>query len=103
MTEREMRLVGLGLRAGSVLVGTSRVREGLKGGRVHLVVLAHDYSKRTEEKVARLARGKGVRIVAGPESAELGRRLGRSAVQTLGVIDRNLASEIGAGDRPQTR
>jgi len=103
MTERELRLIGLGLRAGSVLVGTSRVREGLKGGKVQLVVLADDFGKRTEEKVVRLAKGKGVRIVEGPESAELGRRLGRSAVQTLGVIDRNLASEIGAGDRPETR
>ncbi len=51
-----------------------------------------------EEKVARLARGKGVGIVEGPGSVELGLRLGRTSVQALGLLDPNLASEIGLAD-----
>jgi ribosomal protein L7Ae-like RNA K-turn-binding protein len=103
MTERELRLIGLGVRAGSVVVGTSGVRDGIHKGEVLLVVLAGDHTRRTEEKVARLARGKGVRIVEGPDSVELGRRLGRKTVQTLGLLDPNLASEIGAVDRAERR
>ena len=103
MTERELRLIGLGMKAGSVIVGTSRVREGLKKGQVRLVVLARDYSTRTKEKVARLAKGKGVRIVEGPDSEELGCRLGRKPMQTLGLLDPNLASEIGAVDNAESR
>ena len=103
MTERELRLIGLGARAGSVVIGTSRVRDGLRRGEVLLVVLAGDHGRRTEDKVARLARGKGVRIVEGPDSVELGRRLGRTTVQTLGLLDPNLASEIGAVDRAERR
>jgi len=103
MTERELRLIGLGARAGSVVIGTSRVRDGLRRGEVLLVVLAGDHGRRAEEKVARLARGKGVRIVEGPDSVELGRRLGRTTVQTLGLLDPNLASEIGAVDRAERR
>jgi ribosomal protein L7Ae-like RNA K-turn-binding protein len=68
-----------------------------------LVVLAGDHSRRTEEKVARLARAKGVRIIEGPDSMELGRRFGRKPVQTLGLLDPNLASEIGAVDRAESR
>ncbi len=103
MTDRELRLIGLGFNAGSVLVGTSRVRDGLRRGVVLLVVMAGDHSRRTEEKVARLARGKGVRIIEGPNSVELGRRLGRKPVQTLGLLDPNLASEIGTVDRAERR
>ncbi len=98
MTEKELRLIGLGARAGSVVVGTARVRDGLRSGKVLLVVLAGDHSRRTEEKVARLARGKGVGIVEGPGSVELGLRLGRTSVQALGLLDPNLASEIGLAD-----
>lgn len=103
MTERELRLIGLGVKAGSVIVGTSGVRDGLRNGDVLLVVVAGDHTRRTEEKVARLARGKGVRIVEGPDSDELGRRLGRKTVQALGLLDPNLASEIGAVDRAERR
>ena len=103
MTERDLRLIGLAARAGSVLVGTSAVRDGLRRGEVLLLVLAGDHGRRTEEKVARLARNKGVKIVEGPDSAELGRRLGRETVQALGLLDPNLASEIGSVDRAEKR
>ncbi len=103
MTEKELRLIGLGMRAGSVLVGTSSVREGLKKEQIRLVVLAGDFSKRTEEKVGRLARAKGVRIIEGPGSIELGRRVGRKPVQALGLLDANLASEIGSADKAESR
>lgn len=103
MTERDLRLIGLAVRAGSVLIGASAVRDGLRRHEVLLVVLAGDHGRRTEEKVARLARGKGVRIVEGPDSVELGRRLGRKTVQALGFLDPNLASEIGSVDRSEKR
>jgi len=70
---------------------------------VLLLVLAGDHGRRTEEKVARLARNKGVRIVEGPDSAELGHRLGRETVQVLGLLDPNLVSEIGSVDRAEKR
>jgi ribosomal protein L7Ae-like RNA K-turn-binding protein len=103
MNERDLRLIGLGKRAGSVVAGTSRVRHGLKRGEVLLVVLAEDLNPRTEEKVGRLARAKGVPIVEGPGSEELGRRFGGKPLQALGLLDANLAREIGRADRVESR
>jgi len=103
MNEKDLRLIGLGRRAGSVVVGTSQVRDGLRRGKIFLVVLAADLSARTEEKVGRLARAKGVRIVEGPESDELGRRFGGKPLQALGLLDANLAREIGRADRAESR
>jgi ribosomal protein L7Ae-like RNA K-turn-binding protein len=84
-------LLGLAARARQVLVGTGAVREGLRGNRVAAVVVAEDRSARTAEKVERLARARGVPVVAGPPAAELGRRLGRGAVQAAGLTDAAMA------------
>jgi ribosomal protein L7Ae-like RNA K-turn-binding protein len=78
VNERVVRLLGLGLRAGRVVIGVAGVRAQLQRDAVHCVVLAGDASVRTLEKVARLARARGVPIVQG--SGE--RRCRRSACKT---------------------
>ena len=95
MRDGDLALLGLAMRAGAVIVGTAGVRLALRRDGVRLVVVASDHSKRTEEKVVRLARGRGVEIVLGPPASELGRRLGREAVQALGVTDPRFAKGIG--------
>ncbi len=89
-------LLGLGARAGTLVVGTGLVRAELQRGRVRAVVLAADRSQRTEQKVERLARAKGVPVMRGPSARSLGQQLGRSAVQAIGVIDKRLADGLVA-------
>jgi ribosomal protein L7Ae-like RNA K-turn-binding protein len=99
MSQRELRLLGLGLRAGQVVLGTSGVRAALKRGGLALVVVADGCSARTMDKVVRLARMKRIRTITGPVAGELGRSLGRGELQTVGVCDPRLAAGIGvAGD-----
>lgn len=74
------------------MIGTSGVREALQRDRLALVVLAADHARRTDEKVGRLARARSVPVLIGPPAHELGQRIGRRAVQALGVKDRQLAS-----------
>jgi len=92
MTDKALGLLGLGVRAGATVVGTAAVRAALKRGDLALIVLAIDRSRRTHEKVTRLAVAKGVQTIDGPNSAELGSRIGRSAAQAVGVLDPHLAS-----------
>jgi ribosomal protein L7Ae-like RNA K-turn-binding protein len=84
------------MRAGSVIVGTSRVRAALQRDELKLVVLAGDRSPRTEEKVLRLVEARGVPWVEGPSADDLGNAVGRAAVQTIGVRDAQLAAGIRA-------
>ncbi len=91
MSPAGLRLLGLGVQAGSIVLGTSAVRQALQRGEVTLVVLAGDSTRRTDEKVGRLARARGVPVLVGPPAGELGKRLGRSALQAVGVQDRQLA------------
>ena len=66
----------------------------MQQGRVVLVVLAGDHARRTDEKVGRLARARGVPLLMGPPASELGKGIGRTAVQAVGVQDRHLADGI---------
>lgn len=91
MNTRIARLLGLGLRAGNVIVGVAGVRAGLQRGTVACVVLAQDAGQRTMEKVTRLAEAKGIPVLRGPVAAELGAGLGRPGVQAVGVADQALA------------
>lgn len=99
-------LLGLGLKAGSVVVGTTGVRAALRRGDLALIVLASDLSQRTEEKVARLAHGTGIPVLLGPSSRELGQRLGRDEIQAVGVRDPRLADglrECWSSRQPQEK
>lgn len=93
------RLLGLGLRAGNVVIGVAGVRAGLQRGKVYCVVLAGDASQRTIEKVARLAEAKRVPVLRGPEANELGAGLGKPPVQAVGVGDPALARGLMADGR----
>jgi ribosomal protein L7Ae-like RNA K-turn-binding protein len=91
VNDRLTRLLGLGLRAGRVVVGVSGVRAGLQRQSVHCVVVAADASARTRDKVERLAVARGIPVLRGPIAQELGARLGRAPVQAVGVEDEALA------------
>ncbi len=89
-----LALLGLGIRARTVVVGAEGARATVKRGRAALIVVAEDRSRRTEQKVVRLAEGAGVSVVIGPPSVELGRLSKRGPVQALAVTDANLARGI---------
>jgi ribosomal protein L7Ae-like RNA K-turn-binding protein len=92
-------LLGLGLKAGNLIVGVDAVRNGLQRGRCVLVVVAADAGPRTVEKVVRLARAREVPCLTGPLSAPLGMGLGRPPVMAVGVRDPALARGLLAAHR----
>jgi ribosomal protein L7Ae-like RNA K-turn-binding protein len=86
-----MRLLGLGVRAGTVVIGVAGVRAGLQRSKLACVVVAEDASPRTVDKVLRLAEARKIPVLRGPAAAVLGEQLGRPPVQAAGVTDRALA------------
>ncbi|OLC97545.1 MAG: hypothetical protein DMD37_04850 [Gemmatimonadetes bacterium] len=89
--DRRLGLLGLGRRAGTVIVGVAGVRARLQADGLACVVLAADAGKRTREKVERLAVARGVPVLVGPAADRLGAALGSPPVQAVGVSDASLA------------
>ena len=96
MSDKVTRLLGLGVRAGEVVIGVAGVRATLQRGGVQCVVLAADATPRTREKVERLAVARGVPVVAGPTAEVLGAGLGRPPVQAVGIKGQALARGVVA-------
>lgn len=84
-------LLGLGLRAGHVIIGVEAVRRALQANECRAVVVASDASQRAIEKTVRLATARGVPQLAGPAALELGARLGKPPVMVVGIRDQALA------------
>jgi len=99
VSSKTARLLGLGHRAGNVVIGVAGVRAGLQRGKISCVVLAADASQRTIEKVVRLAEAKDIPVLRGPVADELGAVLGRPPVQAAGVSDPALARGLIADSR----
>ena len=86
--------LGLGIRAGTVVVGVDAVRRALQAREIRCIVVAKDASQRAREKVVRLAAALGIPQVGGPGAAELGAGLGKPPVMVAGVKDAALADGI---------
>ena len=94
MSSGVLGLLGLGARAGTVVIGVDAVRAALQRGKCRCLVIATDMSPRAVAKVVRLANARGIRMVEGPDADEMGRALGRPPVMVVGVVDNGLAQGI---------
>ncbi|MEO8030979.1 MAG: ribosomal L7Ae/L30e/S12e/Gadd45 family protein [Gemmatimonadota bacterium] len=81
-------------RAGHLIIGVDSVRQAMQADQVRVVVLARDASARARERIVRLARGKEVPLLAGPDAQIMARGLGLSEVMAVAVADRSLADGL---------
>ena len=94
LSERMLRLIGLGVRARIVVVGVEQVRTAAKKGTLKFAVVAHDASANSRDKILPLLRARRVNFVEGPAAVELGAAVGREQTAAVGVIDPQLARGI---------
>ena len=94
-TERRvLGLVGLGIRARNVVVGTEQVRMAARKGRLALAIVAPDASPNSLKKLLPLLQALRVRVVQGPGAETLGSAVGRHSTAAIGVTDASLARGV---------
>jgi ribosomal protein L7Ae-like RNA K-turn-binding protein len=94
-TERRvLGLVGLGIRARNVVVGTEQVRMAARKGRLALAVVAPDASPNSLKKLLPLLQAMRVRVVQGPNAEALGSVAGRNSTTAIGITDPSLARGV---------
>jgi ribosomal protein L7Ae-like RNA K-turn-binding protein len=89
-----LRLVGLGVRARSAVIGVNQVRRATERGRVRLALVAADVSHNSRDKVLPLLRACRVPVIELPSAARLGAAAGRPSTTAIGVTDAGLAQGI---------
>ncbi len=91
-----LNLLGFCMKAGKLLTGADGVMRGMKGGKVHLVLLASDTAVHTDKKVRALARALDVPLIATFSREEMSQAIGRTNRTVLGVTDEGFAGRFSA-------
>ena len=87
-------LLGLGLRARTVVVGVEQVRAAVARRVVALAVVADDATENSRTKVLPLLRARRVQVVGGVTASDLGAAVGRETTTVVAVVDEALARGI---------
>jgi len=89
-----LAFLGMAQRAGALVKGTDAVRQALRRGEVHLLILAEDGAETQRRKLLPLADGKGVRRRTFGTMVELGSALGSGPLAAVGVLKAEFAREL---------
>ena len=87
-------LLGLGLRARTVVVGVEQVRFSVGKRTAKLVFVADDASENSRGKVLPLLKARKVNVIGGVSAADLGAAVGRETTAAVAVVDVALARGI---------
>ena len=87
-------LIGLGLRARTVVVGVDLVKGAVKNGKAMLVLVAPDASPHSRDKLVPLLMARRTAWYDAFDAHALGAAVGRETVAAIGVTDPALAKGI---------
>ena len=84
--------LGIGRKAGKMLIGTDNVCDGVRDGKVLLILISSDASENTVKRATNCAKYYNTEfgILDGITTDELGRALGKSAAACVGITDENI-------------
>lgn len=94
-------LLGLGLRARSVVVGVEQVRAAVGKRTVRLAVVADNAADNSRTKVLPLLAARHVLVVGGVTAQDLGAAVGRETTTVVAVVDEALARGIRGALAPK--
>ena len=89
-----LNLLGLAARARTLAAGTESVRDAVRAGKAHRVILASDAAAAQQQKLVPLLDARRVPYHIVLSRDELGRALGRNPVSAVGLLDPNLARRV---------
>jgi ribosomal protein L7Ae-like RNA K-turn-binding protein len=81
--------IGLAYRAGRAMTGTAACEEGIKQGKIKLLLMQHKLSEGTVEHFTQLCDRFGVQTKMMED--DIGRAIGRPEIMLIGVTDQGLA------------
>lgn len=94
MKDRFLSLLGLSYRAGKAVLGFDPTQAALSKNKVEMIIITHDISAHTREKIERLARQKKVPIIEAPDRRKLSKALGRDNLAVLGITGKEFAKAL---------
>ena len=92
--EKFFRMLGLGARMRAIAFGEGAVKDSIKSGKAHLVVIAKDASDNTKKKFRNSCEFYSVNMIEHSDKFTLGRYTGREFAVVLAVSNQGIAEEM---------
>jgi len=90
-------MIGLAMRAGRLVLGTTAVREAAKHGKLSGAVIATDATDNARARVLPLLSACNVQVVKCGSVRQLGQAVGKERLAIIGVTDAGFADRLMAG------
>ena len=87
-------MIGLANKAGKLVSGEDAVRNGIRSGKVKLVILAEDASGNTTKRFTNSAAFYNIALVTWGLKEELGNSIGKSERSVIGITDENFSKSL---------
>lgn len=94
MKSNFFQFLGLAKRAGKTLEGYNKCEDGVKRGRVFLILLSSSVSKNTLDKFKNYAEKFNVPIIENIDEDKLSKSVGASVIKVLGISDENISKKL---------
>ena len=89
-----LSLLGLAQRAGRLVSGFDAVKRAVVRGRAHLVIISHDVSANTADRMRRIAAARGVPCVTWSDMNTLGKAIGQPDRAVIAIVDARMAEAV---------
>lgn len=100
--QKGLNLLGLIRRAGKMTLGTDLTIKALQKGQIKLILVAHDASSSTYDKLDKKAFFYQVKVLNNYSTEELSKAIGMPSIKVVGITDEGFAKafqvEIERGD-----
>lgn len=94
MSDKFIQFLGLVKKSGNILEGYNKCEEGIKFGKIKLLIIAEDCSDNTKEKFTLLCNKNNISVIKGYDRNELGEILGREEISIIGVTNLSMGKKL---------
>jgi len=86
--------VGFARKANKITIGRKATIEGIRKGKVHLVILAKDAGNGIKREIENLSDKTNVRVLSFASKRDMGEVVGRESCSILGLMDARMAQGV---------
>lgn len=94
MKNKFLNFLGLAKRAGNLLEGYNKCEEIIGKKKIYLIIFSDELSEKSKVKFLRLCEKYQIPYIDGFSKEELGFSIGKSEINIVGVLDKNMAEKL---------
>lgn len=96
MKDSFLRFLGIAKGAGKILEGYNKCEDGMRNGKVSLIILSEDVSSNTLNKFLNYGNKYNIKVLIKYRKDELGCAIGRREIKVIGITDENMSKKLSS-------